>query len=510
MSVIRNEVRSGSYLDSVALMRLTRELNGLDGVEEAGLMMGTPANRAILHEAGVLAAEGEAAGAGDLIIAVRARTEAMAAAAIARARQLLEARRPGIDGPGPAGTAGWQPRTLRSGLDQLPDANLALISVPGDFAAAEARKALSRGLNVMIFSDNVALADEIAVKQEGRARGLLVMGPDCGTAILSGVPLGFANAVPRGDIGIIGASGTGIQEVSCLIARAGSGISHAIGTGGRDLKAEVGGITTLMAIDLLEADAATRQIVLISKPPAAGVAQAILARAGRSSKPVTICFLGSEPLALPGNVRQAATLAAAADMAIGSPVAEGAAATGAHMHAPGPYICGLFAGGTLCAEAQVVLRAHGLDARSNAPIAGVAKLDTSNLGTGSSAGHTLIDLGDDMFTRGRPHPMIEPAVRDQPLRDAASHATTGVILLDVVLGFGAHPDPAGHLADVIASLPRKPAIVASVTGTDADRQGYAAQVAKLRAAGIEVLGSNRAAAERAVALILALARAQRG
>ena len=523
MSSIRNEVRRGAYLDSVALMRISRELTGLEGVEEAGVMVGTPANRAILREAGVLAVEGEAAGAGDLIIAVRARTDAQAIAAIARAGELLDARRQSSarDVVGSGGTAAWQPRTLRSGLEQLPDANLALISVPGDFAAAEARKALSRGLNVMIFSDNVALADEVALKREARELGLLVMGPDCGTAILSGVPLGFANVVPRGTIGIIGASGTGIQEVSCLIARAGGGqcISHAIGTGGRDLKAEVGGLTTLMAIDLLDADLATQHIVLISKPPAAAVARLVLARVGKSAKPFTICFLGSEPLQMPANARQVSTLAAAAEAAIdAAPVGNVAGVPSGPVVTPvatpvvmpvgwpisGSDICGLFAGGTLCAEAQVVFRARGIDVRSNAPIAGVGALVTGVSGPGdSSSGHSLIDLGADEFTRGRPHPMIEPGVRDQPLREAAARAATGVILLDLVLGFGAHPDPAGHLAGVVATLPRKPVIVASVTGTDGDPQDYRAQVAKLTAAGIEVLASNRAAAERAVALIAA-------
>ena len=501
MSSIVNEIRRGSYLDSVALMRLTRELTGLAGVEEAGLMIGTPANREILREAGVLTTEGEAAGPGDLIIAVRAATPAQATAAIARARELLDARRTGAAGA--FGGASWRPRTLRSALEILPGANLALISVPGDFAAAEARKALSRGLNVMIFSDNVPLAEEVSLKREARDRGLLLMGPDCGTTLIAGTPLGFANAVPRGDIGIIGASGTGIQEVSCLIARAGQGISHAIGTGGRDLETEVGGITTSMAIDLLEADPATRQIVLLSKPPAETVAQAILARVAACQKPYTICFLGSPVLEMPPNARQAATLAAAAETATGA-IQIGGDPTSASSTpwVSGSLIRGLFAGGTLCAEAQVVFRARGMAAGSNAPIAKAAALDAGTM----AAGHTLIDLGDDLFTRGRPHPMIEPAVRDAPLREAASQATTGVILLDVVLGFGAHPDPAEHLAAVVASLPRKPVIVASVTGTDADPQGYAAQVAKLRAAGIEVLASNAAAAERAVALI----RSQRG
>ncbi len=494
MTVVMNEVRRGTYLDSVALMRLARELTGMPDVEEAGLMIGTPANRAILREAGVLAAAGEAAGPGDLIVAVRATTEAAALAAIARARVLLEARR-AASGPADGGGSAWQPRTLRSAVEAMPDANLALISVPGDFAAAEAWKALHHGLNVMIFSDNVALADEVALKREASERGLLLLGPDCGTAIIAGLPLGFANVVPRGDFGIIGASGTGIQEVSCLIARAGHGISHAIGTGGRDLKAEVGGITTLMAIDLLEADPATKHIVLISKPPAEAVAQAVLERVGRAKKPFTICFLGADRLHLPRNAQAAATLEAAALLAVGGQAATTAVA-GPSESRNGGILIGLFCGGTLCAEAQVIARAHGVTVTSNAPITGVAGLDEDG-----GAGHTLLDLGADEFTRGRPHPMLEPAVRDQPLREAAARADVGVILLDVVLGFGAHADPAGQLAAVVGMLPRKPAIVASVTGTDADPQNYARQVATLRAAGIEVAASNAAATRRALALI---------
>src|SRR5262249_6741308 len=240
--------------------------------------------------------EGEPAQAGDLILARRAADAAAAEAALAAAHRVLE--RPGTPG-GPA--AANAPRTIRAALRELPDANLALISVPGDFAVAEARKALDLGLHAIIFSDNVPIADEAALKREARERGLMVMGPDCGTAIIAGVPLAFANVVPRGDIGIIGASGTGIQEISCLIARAGRGVSHAVGTGGRDLKAEVGAITTLMAIDALDADAATKHIVLVSKPPAAEVARLVLERIGKSAKPCTVCFIGATDLVVPAN-----------------------------------------------------------------------------------------------------------------------------------------------------------------------------------------------------------------
>jgi FdrA protein len=362
---------------------------------------------------------------------------------------------------------------------------------------------LRLGLNVMIFSDNVPIAEEAALKREARELGLLVLGPDCGTTIIGGTPLAFSNVVPRGDIGIIGASGTGIQEVSCLIARAGRGISHAVGTGGRDLKAEVGAITTLMAIDALDADAATSHIVLISKPPAESVARLVLDRVAKSPKSFTICFLGADALALPNNARPALTLKAAAESATGRPFGhlptprlrgrdgEGAKAGRAES---GRFVRGLFAGGTLCAEAQIVFRRAGLAVSSNVPVPGAASIDAA------AGGHVMIDLGDDEFTRGRPHPMIEPSVRDAPMRAALAELEVGVILLDVVLGYGSHPDPAGHL---IAGLPRSggPPVVASVTGTDGDPQSRAAQVRKLAEAGVIVAESNADAAEIAIRAI---------
>jgi FdrA protein len=488
MSVIRNEVRRATYLDSIVLMRMSREIAALAGVEEAGLIMGTPANKEILREAGILAAEGEKAEAGDLILALRAADAAAAEAALAEARRLLD--RPSALGAAAAADA---PRTLRAGLRERPDANLALISVPGDFAVAEARKALDLGLHAMIFSDNVPLADEAALKREARDRGLLVMGPDCGTAIIAGVPLAFANVVPRGDIGIIGASGTGIQEISCLIARAGRGVSHAIGTGGRDLKAEVGAITTLMAIDALEADTATAHVVLVSKPPAPEVARRVLDRIAQSRKPFTVCFIGASNLAPPRNARAAATLKAAAELALGRPLA-GRPASLPPLRVRGPLVRGLFAGGTLCSEAQMVFAAAGVPVSSNVPVPGAATL-------GAAAGHALIDLGDDQFTRGRPHPMIEPAVRDAPFAAALADPNVGVVLLDVVLGYGAHPDPAGHLAQALSGRRADVALVASVTGTDADPQPRAEQVRKLEAAGVVVADSNADAAALALAAV---------
>jgi FdrA protein len=486
--IIRNEIRKGLYLDSVALMRAARAIAALPGVEDAGMMIGTPANKEILREAGVLDEAGAQAGPGDLVIAVRVRDADAAAAAMTEARRLLDQPR-----RSEAGDASWQPRTLRGAVEQMPDANLALISVPGDFAVAEARKGLRRGLNVMIFSDNVPLGQEIALKREARDLGLLVMGPDCGTAIIGGVPLAFANSVPRGDVGIVGASGTGIQEVSCLIANGGRGISHAIGTGGRDLTQEVGGITTFAAIDLLDKDPATRHIVLISKPPAPEVAKQVLARVGKSAKPFTLCLIGSRPdAALPANVRFAGTLAEAAEAVLGRKLAacQGALPKPA---SAAKLIRGLFCGGTLCSEAQMILQRSGLDVVSNVPVPGAERLGAKR------NAHMMIDLGDDEFTRGRPHPMIEPATRDAPLAEALADETVGVVVLDVVLGWGSHPDPAGQLVRALGNWAGTgPMIVASVVGTEADPQVRSSQVRKLTDAGIILAASNASATEIAL------------
>lgn len=491
-AVTINKVRRGFYLDSVALMRVARTIGNLGGVEESALMMGTDANRQIMEDAGVLSDEGASAAGNDLVIAVRAGSQSAAAAAIVEAIQLL-------DQPKTQATdVSWRPKTLRQAVKSVSDANLALISVPGDYAIAEARKAIRLGLDAMIFSDNVPVDAERALKEEAREAGRLVMGPDCGTAIIGGVPLAFANVVPKGDIGIIGASGTGIQEVSCLIAQNGGGVSHAIGVGGRDLSSDVGGITTLMAMGLLEDDSATWKIVLISKPPADEVARLVIDRIARSKKPYTVCFIGTDDMTLPDNAVAVATLKAAAAQALG----RGALSTVDVKPAPlseGRRVVGLYSGGTLCAEAQIIFRTANQTLESNAPISGVLAV-----GSGSAA-HVFLDLGDDEFTRGKPHPMIDPSVRDDAFVEALSDRSVGIVLIDIVLGYGAHEDPAGHLASVMAqhSGDERPVVVASVTGTNADPQGRAAQIAKLEAAGVVVAPSNADAALYALACVQA-------
>jgi len=493
-SIIVNHVKTSFYLDSVALMRYSRSIAAIDGVEEAALMMGSPSNKEIMAEAGILGPDGEKATGRDLIIGIRTASQTAADKALKETMRLL-------DQPTKFQKEGahWSFRTLSAAVKSAPGANLALISVPGEFAWVEAGRALREGLNVMIFSDNVPLAKEVELKEQARELELLVMGPDCGTAIINGVPVAFANKINRGDIGIIGASGTGIQEISCLISQSGGGVSHAIGVGGRDLFEEVGGISTLMALEALDADLDTRHIVLVSKPPSPTVAEKILERVRSSKKGFTICFVGTSGIKMPPNAVFAPTLKAAAESALGGRSISTnfrKAETAPRVDGQKKRVLGFFAGGTLCAEAQFLFQEAGEIVTSNVPILGASSVEEAK------SGHLFIDFGNDEYTRGRPHPMIDPEVRDQALAEGLKDPEVGIILVDLVLGYGAHSDPAGHL---VTSLPNaranSPLVVASVVGTDEDIQNRDSQVRSLEKAGILVAPSNADAAAFALAWV---------
>jgi FdrA protein len=489
--VVRNLIRSGFYLDSVALMRTSSALKQQSGVDEAVLMIGTEPNKQILREAGVLdEAVAEHAGPSDLIIAVAAEDEAAAHSCIAAAEKALDDRQTTVDEH-----QQFQPRSLDSARKLLPDANLALISTPGPFAVREARGALTQGLNVMLFSDNISVEDECALKQLAAERGLILMGPDCGTAYVQGIPIAFANVVAKGHIGIVAASGTGLQEVAVQLSHADAGVSHGLGVGGRDLSDAVGGLSTLTALDWLEQDSETHQVVLISKPPGAATAAKIYARLRTYSKPVSVCFLGATDA--PDGIRNAATLEGVAALAT-----TGAANTHAVSHAaraeahPG-LVAGLFCGGTLCAEAQVIFAQAGRTWSSNVPIGA----DTPHISWPAPHydHHVLLDLGADEFTLGRPHPMIEPEVRREPLTHFLDDDSVSVVLVDVVLGYGAHANPAQVIVDVLRErCAPAPTVIAYVCGTDADPQNKQAQSAALANAGVVLAPSNAEAARMAL------------
>ncbi|HTO47762.1 MAG TPA: acyl-CoA synthetase FdrA [Burkholderiales bacterium] len=494
--------RKNFYKDSVALMRISQTVGGREGLAHVSLLMGTPANKDILGEAGLLVAELAGAAPADLMILVEGEQ-----GALAPALEAIEAALAGGEATPPAGTIEIAPRSIAMGQERLPGATLAQVSVPGPYAAAEALKALKRGLHVFLFSDNVPLAEEQAVKRLAARKGLLVMGPDCGTAIIAGVPLGFANAVRRGVIGVVGASGTGMQEVTCRIHQLGEGVSHAIGTGSRDVYEEIGGTTLLAGLELLARDPATRVIVIVSKPPAASVAERALAAVRKSGKPAVVLFLGAD---LPGggNVHPVATLEQAAATAVAlarglqparcvSAAPAGFETAVAKLAPSQKFLRGLYSGGTYCTEAQLVWRGAGIVAWSNAPLDKRLTLPHD----AASREHTAIDLGADEFTVGRPHPMIDFAARLERLAREARDPAVAAIVLDVVLGYGAHADPAGALAPAVraaraaaAKEGRELLVLGFLCGTEEDPQPLSLQTAELAESGMILAAGSTAAA----------------
>jgi FdrA protein len=513
--IVKNLVKPNTYLDSIILMSVGNQLKQLEMVEEVSLTMGTEGNKEILRNISLLTPEGTRAGPGDLIISLKVTSDQELVKALAKIDELIIQR---------ATTAGTRetaaPRSLEQALKTAPSANLIFISLPGIYAAEAALEALESGRHVMIFSDNVPLEDEIRLKKRARELDLLVMGPDCGTAIINGIALGFANVVRRGSFGIVGASGTGIQEISTLLHKRGYGISQAIGLGGRDLSREIMGIGMLQGIRALEEDPETEIVILISKPPAPEVAALVFDALKGLRKRYVITFLKGDPReARKRNLPFATGLEEAADLAASlkegrpfQPVrfsGDGDSVTAKALHEKkrpgrGRFLRGLFSGGTLADEALVILSGELGDISSNIPLREELRLKSS----WESAGHTIVDLGEDEFTRGRPHPMIDFSLRSARLLKEAADPQCGLILLDVVLGYGAHPDPAGELIPVIrkaeaaANAGGRPlCFVASITGTDEDPQSSEKQRSALEAVGVHILPSNAQAA-RFAGLIL--------
>lgn len=500
-------VRAGCYQDSARLMQVSRELAAVPGVTEAVAMMGTETNRRLLADAGFPKEELAGATPLDMIVALRAQSPEALDTVQAALDGLLAGRGASVASGGVA-AGGGRPRTVAEALEAHPDANLVSVAVPGLYAAFVAHRALDAGRSVFLFSDNVSIADEVALKRRASDRGLLVMGPDCGTAILSGVGLGFANRVERGPVGIVGASGTGIQELSCLLDRKGVGISHAIGTGSRDLSEAVDGMMTEAGLALLARDPETRCVLLVAKHPAESVARRLHVVLAKLGKPVTVRYLGEPARGAVDGVVYAGSLDEAAESAakcVGARPSPEVAASVEPEEGPGPgqssgqvRLVGLFGGGSLAAEARCVLAASGLETVVPAEkLSGHAPLPPGNL---------IVDTGDDAYTVGRPHPMVDQTVRCELIRAAGADLSVRVLLLDLVLGDGAHPDPAPELVSCVVAARaarggRPLAVVVSVCGSRRDPQGTARQEDLLRRAGIHVASSAARAAAEAAALL---------
>jgi FdrA protein len=507
------EARTGAYADSVTLMQISAQVEALDGVHAALVAMATELNLGLLRDLGFDAPTG--GGQHDLLVAIGAADDDSLARALAAVDDGLRSR-PSEEGSGSAGPGAVSPRTTLSAARRA-GPGLCLISVPGPHAFTEAMDALDAGCDVMIFSDNVPVEQEIILKDVAAGRGLLVMGPDCGTAIVGGLGLGFSHRLPSGPIGVVAASGTGAQQLACLLDAAAEGVAAVLGVGGRDLSAAVGGRSAMTALAALDADPRCELIVLLSKPPAPEVAERLRVYARTLATPVQFAMVG---LGQPDLTAAAeAALTAIGRLVPDWPTWPGAAGSDrgpADRNPAGRALRGLFAGGTLCDEAMVIAAERLGPVWSNVPLRPQWRIDPrvparqAMTGPGTAvadgARHTMLDFGDDELTAGRPHPMIDQRLRLDRLAAEAADPDTGVIMLDVVLGHGAHPDPAAELAPGIAAARagRDLPVVVSLIGARSDPQGLPGQAAALAAAGARVFASNAVAARHACGLIEAL------
>ncbi|NTW44208.1 MAG: acyl-CoA synthetase FdrA [Anaerolineaceae bacterium] len=506
MTVIKSEIRSGIYYDSAVLMQLQRSMSQLEGVQDAGVVMGTEENKEILAHIYLVNPQVNAAKPDDMVIVIRAVDEAAALSAIGKVDELLTRKKSNVD-------QDYRPKSLEGAADMLPDASWVLISVAGRFAASVARKALELGKHVFLFSDNVSVEDEISLKKTAAEKGLLVMGPDCGTAMISGIGLGFANKIRKGPIGVVAAAGTGLQQVTTRIHQLGSGITHGIGTGGRDLKDPVGAATFLMALDVLARDPDTKVITLVSKPPAPKVADKVIRKARQINKPVVINFIARKPTSRQeGNLWFATGMDDAAALSVqlaqNPPVLKSVSQLSVDKFANGQrYFRGLFSGGTLAYEAQFLLEGYIGRVWANAPINKENQLKDSL----KSEENCIVDLGEDEFTVGRLHPMMDNEMRIRRLLEESKDPEVAVIMLDVVIGFGSHPDPASEIAPAIVKAKQEAEkagryleVVVVATGTDEDPQNLDNQIAQLRAAGAWVSSSNEEVVNYAGSILRAI------
>lgn len=517
--MVRLEIRKNAYYDSVTLMLISKELKKLDGVKEALVGMGTDLNMEIAHNIGVATPEfDKEVSANDFFVAVECASEETFSAVLKKVEELLNKKTE-------SKAAAYAPPTLEGALKIDPELNMAVISVPGRHAADVAQGCLDNGINVMLFSDNVTIDEERALKQYAYAHELLVMGPDCGTAIINHVPLAFANVVRAGDIGIVAASGTGTQEISSIIDQLGGGVSQVIGTGGRDLKKEIGGLMMKLGLDALKNDPETKVIVLISKPPAKEIATEILTLASKAGKPVVVSFIGGDRREVESfGLIAAVSLEDAAHKAVavskgektedfvsftmGDEKAEALAKEIAGKMAKGQkYVRGFYTGGTLCDEAMKLMIGTLGHIYSNIPLHAEDKLADAK--GGRSREHTFLDFGDDEFTVGRPHPMIDPSLRAERVVADGKDPECAVIMTDCVIGYGSHPNPAEDLAAAIREAKaeaeqagRHLCCVCAVCGTEGDPQCLSKTQKQLEEAGAVVLPSN-AQATRFVARVLA-------
>lgn len=515
MGVVKYNIKKNAYYDSVTLMIISKEVKKISGVKEALVGMGTDLNKELAENLNIISDEIKEIGPNDFFITVSADDSVEIEDIVGEVDKLLNAKKKDSE-------SDYMPPTLNSAMEHEPDSNIAIISVAGEYAAEEAKNALNKGLHVMIFSDNVKIEDERKLKELAVSKGLLMMGPDCGTAIINNVPLAFANVIKKGKIGVVGASGTGTQEITVIIDKLGEGVSQVIGTGGRDLSLDVGGLMMLQGLEALIQDPATEVIVLISKPPAKEIAEKILSKVKETNKPVVVNFIGGDRslveqygavagVSLEDAARKAVALARGEEVKdfdgftmLMNEIEDIVKTETDKLGKNQKYLRGLYTGGTLADECMKLLSPVLGEMYSNIPLTPEYKLKD----VFTSQEHTCIDFGDDDFTKGRPHPMIDPSVRVEHLTKEAKDENIAIVLMDFVLGYGSNDDPVGEMLESIINAKSEKAskgeyliAIASICGTENDPQDFAESEKRLREAGVIVMPSNAQAVKLAGLMI---------
>ena len=491
--VVKGIIKKGQYFDSVTLMIVAKNLRELPDVSDSSVVMATSENKAILKVADLLISDFKDTKDSDLLVVISAEDESVCDSAILKADELLQDIKKRSND-----STDFKPKSLEAAKEIMNDANLALISVSGKFAYSESKKAIDNNMNVMLFSDNVTISEEVSLKKAADKKNLLVMGPDCGTAIINRIPLAFANYVNLGEIGVVAASGTGLQEVTTLISNYGFGITQALGTGGRDIKEEVGGISFLRSLSMLAEDESTKVILMVAKPPHPSVLSKIGKFIEGIKKPTVAVFLGADQEDIDKyGIKYAETLEDGAKIACeltGGTVTISEAYKNIKVNYNKKCMRALYSGGTFCYETQLLLKKQGVsDLFSNAPCKGVLKLQNSNI----SQGHTILDLGEDEFTQGRPHPMIDFSLRNQRILEEVKNPDVSFLIIDLVIGYGANMNPMDEFIPTIrkarVSNPEIP-IISFVTGTDNDPQEKVTLIKTMKELGVHVVNSNKQAA----------------
>lgn len=500
--VVYNSIKKNEYYDSVTLMVLSKKIAAISGVEEAAVMMGTDHNKELMFNSGILDSEKKKeASANDLIVGIKAENQDVIQEVLKVIESEFSEKKQGS-------TKGKENKfkNVEKAIEGVPDLNFAVVSIPGRFAKNEVMKCLRNNLNVLLFSDNVSYEDELQLKEYAREKKLLMMGPDCGTAIVNGVALGFANEMERGDIGLVGASGTGLQEVLSIIDHFNCGISQVLGTGGRDLKESIGAIMMLEGLEMLENDVNTNIIGIIAKASSRSSTLKLIERVKDFKKPVIACILGEDPKLFEGtNIEfidnlQDTGIRVSSLSKKESLKLEKVEGIRKENNRKGKYLRALYSGGTLAYEAVLKMKDSLKDVYSNLEGEGVKILQNYE----ESQMHTILDMGDDYFTNGTPHPMIDPTLRSMRLKKEILDPETGVISLDCILGYGSHQDPAQEIISVIEEMRSKveiPTVVVSLCGTKRDYQGYEKSVKTLEEAGIIVARTNVQAVEICLELL---------